>query len=312
MELKSLFNRKTVLRRTASLFLLGAAAVAFQCVVAETAYAHSLSITASASCVNGSPVISFTATSWNRTDIGGSNAEIDILVNNVKLTSGVFTVANTNQFSGTVAAPNGSAGTTVTVEAVAAVAWGDLFPSGQTSSVPVAIPATCPSTFLGCTVTQGGWGAPAHGSNPGAFLNAHFGAAYPLGVTVGGAPMSLRFDSAENVRAFLPQGGPPSFLNTSAINPTARTSAGVFAGQVLALQLNVDLYHLGSLTLSGTGTPFDGQTVSAVLTAANLALAGGPLPPGFASYSALNDLVDQLNGSFDGCVKSSWASAHLH
>ena len=92
MELKSLFNRKTVLRRTASLFLLGAAAVAFQGVVAETAFAHSLSISASASCVNGAPVIAYTVTSWNRTDIGGSNAEIDILVNNVKLTSGVFTV----------------------------------------------------------------------------------------------------------------------------------------------------------------------------------------------------------------------------
>jgi len=65
------------------------------------------------------------------------------------------------------------------------------------------------------------------------------------------------------------------------------------------------------LTLKGTGTPFDGQTVSAVLAAANLALAGGPLPPGFASYSALNDLVDNLNGSFDGCVKGSWATAHL-
>jgi hypothetical protein len=312
MELKSLFNRKTVLRQTASLFLLGAAAIAFQGAVAGTAYAHTLTITASASCVNGAPVISYTVTSWDRIDFGGSNNEIDILVNNVKLTSGMFTVANTNQFSGTVAAPNGFAGTTVTVEALAAVAWVDLFPSGQTSRVSVAIPATCASTFLGCTVTQGGWGAPPHGNNPGAFLVAHFGPAYPLGVTIGGVPFSLRFESAASVRAFLPQGGPPEPLNTSAVNPTARTSAGVFAGQVLALELNVDLYHLGSLTLSGTGTPFDGQTVSAVLAAANLALAGGPLPPGFASYSALNDLIDNLNGSFDGCVRDGWASTHLH
>jgi hypothetical protein len=263
--------------------------------------------------VNGAPVISYTVTSWNQTDISGSNTEIDILVNSVKVgPGGVFTVANSNQFSGTVAAPAGSAGTTVTVEAVAAGAWGDLYPNGQTSSVPVAIPATCRSNFLGCTVTQGGWGSNARGNNPGAFLVANFGATYPLGVTVGGAPFSLHFDGAANVTAFLPQGGPPAALNASILDPTSRTSAGVFAGQVLALELNVDLYHLGSLTLSGTGTPFDGQTVSAVLAAANLALADGPLPPGFASYSALNDLIDQLNGSFDGCVANGWASAHLH
>jgi hypothetical protein len=104
------------------------------------------------------------------------------------------------------------------------------------------------------------------------------------------------------VRAFLPQGGPPSFLNSSAINPTSRTSAGVFAGQVLALQLNVDINGEGNVIVTGTGTPFDGQTVSDVLAAANLALGDpGALPPGFASYSALNDLVDYFNGLFDNC-----------
>jgi hypothetical protein len=170
-------------------------------------------------------------------------------------------------------------------------------------------------TFTGCTVTQGGWGAPAHGNNPGTFLVTNFP---PLGVTIGlgypnpGSPSWLHFSAAVNVQGFLPQGGPPSFLNASALNPTSRTSAGVFAGQVLALTLNVQLEKFGSLVLSGTGTPFDGSTVAQVLAAANTAISGGALPPGFASFSALNDLVDSLNGSFDNCVQSGFAQTHLH
>jgi hypothetical protein len=159
-----------------------------------------------------------------------------------------------------------------------------------------------------CTVTQGGWGSTPRGNNPGAFLAANFPAA---GETIGGSPFFLTFTTAASVKNFLPQGGPPGALTSSATNPTAGTSAGVFAGQVLALQLNVDLKGFGSLVLSGTGTSLDGKTVTQVLAAANLALAGGALPAGF-TYSSLNDLVDLLNNSFDGCVATAWATAHLH
>jgi len=302
-------KRFSTFRRTTLLFLTGAAAVVFQGVVAQTASAHSLVVTATASCKNGAAVISYTATSWNHTDIGGTNTEIDILFNGVKVDAQPFSLSTTpaNQFSGEKPAP---ATASVTVQAVAAGNWGDGFPNGQTSEVSVTVPTNCVPS--GCTVTQGGWGAPAHGDNPGTFLNAKFATAFPSGVTIGGSPFKLLFTSAQDVRNFLPQGGPPSFLISSAINPTSRTTAGVFAGQVLALELNVALYGLGSLTLSGTGTSLDGSTVSAVLAAANLALAGGPLPAGFASYSALNDLIDQLNQSFDGCVMNGWAATHLH
>ena len=64
-----------------------------------------------------------------------------------------------------------------------------------------------PQQFSGCSVTQGGWGAPPHGNNPGAFLAAQFGTAFPSGVTIGGSPFALLFTSAPSVRSFLPQGG---------------------------------------------------------------------------------------------------------
>lgn len=297
-------KRFSTFRRTTLLFLTGAAAVVFQ----GTASAHSLTVTATASCKNGVAVISYTATSWDQTDIMGANTEIDILFNGVKVDAQPFSLSTTpkNQFSGEKPAP---ATPSVTVQAVAVGNWGDGFSNGQTSEVSVTVPTNCVTSR--CTVTQGGWGAPAHGKNPGTFLNAKFATAFPSGVKIGGSPFALLFTSAQAVRNFLPQGGPPSFLTSSATNPSSST-AGVFAGQVLALELNVALYGLGSLTLSGTGTSLDGSTVSAVLAAANLALAGGPLPAGFVSYSELNDLIDNLNQSFDDCAPDRFALTHLH
>jgi hypothetical protein len=179
----------------------------------------------------------------------------------------------------------------------------------STASINFSTPTVGPCTFKGCSVTQGGWGAPPHGNNPGAFLASNFGSAFPTGVSIGGSPFAVHFTSATAVQNFLPQGGPPSSLNTSATNPIT-TSAGVFAGQVLALRLNVSLYNLGSLTLTGTGTSLDGSTVSTILADANVALGGGSLPSGF-TFSSLNDLIDDLNSSFDGCMASSWATSHL-
>ena len=155
-----------------------------------------------------------------------------------------------------------------------------------------------PSPFTGCTVTQGGWHANPHGNNPGTLLAKVFPTVYPSGVTIGGT-FTLTFDSAAAVRAFLPAGGTPGVLTSSATDPTS-SAAGVFAGQVLALQLNVDIEHYGTVVISGTGTSFDGKTVADVLAAANTALGGGPLPAGF-TISSLNDLVDSLNQKFDNC-----------
>jgi hypothetical protein len=150
----------------------------------------------------------------------------------------------------------------------------------STATISFTTPTVGPCTFKGCSVTQGGWGAPPHGNNPGAFLEANFGSAFPTGVTIGGSPFAVHFTNATAVENFLPQGGTPSSLTASATNPIT-TSAGVFAGQVLALRLNVSLYNLGSLTLHGTGTSLDGSTVATILADANHALAGGSLPSGF-------------------------------
>jgi hypothetical protein len=172
-----------------------------------------------------------------------------------------------------------------------------------------------------CTFTQGGWGSKPSGNNPGQLLKSNFASVYPGGVEVGipgAAGFSLRFTSASGIENFLPSGSTPGALNADATNPTSPTSAGVLAGQVLALQLNVDFsaagvtpVSLGNLKLCNTGNPaLDGETVSDVLAAANHALGGGALPYGL-SYSGLNDLVTNLNESHDDCEATGWATAHL-
>jgi hypothetical protein len=172
----------------------------------------------------------------------------------------------------------------------------------QDNIVEVVVPPAPTGPFT--TVTQGGWGAPPHGNNPGAILLANFSKVYPAGYVRIGGNYTLTFTSQPAIQAFLPAGKTPSHLTASAVNPTS-SAAGVFAGQVLALQLNVDfssagVYRIGLGTLKLQSGPLAGWTVSQVLTAANIALGGGALPAGVTSISQLNDIVDSINQSFDG------------
>ena len=132
-------------KRIAWLFLIGALVIGFQGVVAGTASAHDLTVTATASCVNGAPVISYTAISWNPGGTGGSNAEIDILFDGVKVDAQPFSLATTppDQFSGQMPAP--SATNKVTVEGVAIANWDDGFLASDTpiASTTVNVPSNC-------------------------------------------------------------------------------------------------------------------------------------------------------------------------
>lgn len=183
-----------------------------------------------------------------------------------------------------------------------------------------------------CTYTQGGWGAAPAGNNPGSILATHFTSVYPAGVEVG-IPMhySMKFTSAKAIEVYLPAGGKGDVLKSNVTNPTS-TPSGVFGGQVLALQLNVNFNDtgkigdgqsptFGDLLISDTHTSFDAMTVRDVLAAANWALGGGMLSDiGIGDYSIrgnvsgtanLNDFVSFLNQGFDNCNPSDWVKDHL-
>jgi len=143
------------------------------------------------------------------------------------------------------------------------------------------------------TVTQGGWGAPAHGQNPGTILNAYFAAHPSASFLIGTAACrSVVFTSADQIRAFLPQGGAPAQLSTTG-------KKTVLAGQVLALTLNVGILGngLGSQVLFTTG-PAANKTVNQILADANTALGCGTFA-GYSSISQLNDIVDFINNKYD-------------
>jgi hypothetical protein len=128
------------MKRTVSLLFVALIALCFQTLLTSPATAHSLTVTASASCVNGAAVITYTAVSWNPGGVGGSNTEIDILFNGVKVDAQPFALP-TDQFTGQMQAP--SATNSVDVEAVAIASWDDGFPPGETSTVTVTIPSNC-------------------------------------------------------------------------------------------------------------------------------------------------------------------------
>src|SRR3989339_993461 len=167
--------------------------------------------------------------------------------------------------------------------------------------------STCDLTKF-TTYTQGGWGSPSN-SGPGTIRDAYFSAVYPSGLTVGGT-FTLKLTSAQAVEDYLPDGGTPAALTQNYINPT--TAINVLAGQVVAMQLNVDYsaagylgatsYNLGSLNiLSG---PFSGMTVNQFLAIANSALGGANT--GY-SLSDINAAATAINENFDnGTVNNGY------
>ncbi|MBI3890074.1 MAG: hypothetical protein HY303_00935 [Candidatus Wallbacteria bacterium] len=163
------------------------------------------------------------------------------------------------------------------------------------------------------TFTQGGWGAKAHGNNPGTLRDSRFAAAFPAGLTIGGA-FHVTFASAQAVANFLPQGGAAAALDASSVDPES-TSAGVLAGQLVAATLNVtfsaagylaqnDARPLGNLLVASG--PFAGTSVNALLELANRAIGGdsSALPPG-AGLSDLNDALTRVNECFDNGTENT-------
>jgi hypothetical protein len=131
-------------------------------------------------------------------------------------------------------------------------------------------------------------------------LASKFAQVYSSGYVRIGGTKTLSFTSAAAVHAFLPAGGTPAMLNATATNPTS-SSAGVLAGQVLALQLNVDFSRAG-VTKPGLGDLlYQGYPVSVVLDAANQVLGGNTsvLDAVGLNISDLNAIIDAINNNFD-------------
>ena len=182
------------------------------------------------------------------------------------------------------------------------------FPNGKS----IVIHTSCSQPiYVGMTVTSDGFtykitqlttipfSSPA--TNPGTIRDMYFHEVFPSGLEVGGI-YKLKLTSAYAVEKFLPQGGTPKALDKNYVNPTS-TAAGVFAGQVVALQMNVSFNDAGKI---GSGSvklgqlivnagPLAGKTVYEVLALANTALGASTTP---YTILQLNDAVTAINENF--------------
>ena len=175
------------------------------------------------------------------------------------------------------------------------------------------------------TYDQTEWGDSAGAA--GMLLQAEYGSVYAstgdlfhIGIVSPG--FFLEFTSAFHLDEFLPANGAVGPLVTDLANPTT-TSAGIFAGEVAGLKLNIDFsaagllpgtsgLHFGDLVLTGmTGTDsgLNGLTVSQFLSLDDMALGGAAT--GF-TITDLDIELAELNNAFDdGTVGSSFAQDHL-
>jgi hypothetical protein len=250
-------------------------------------------------------------------------------------TTGTVTYSNAafnlSGTSGTVTAKvdGGSAGGNITNCAHLVTSGGQTLDACNTQSVGANV---CVDGTAGCgwkdgdlvTYNQAAWSALPQASSA---LQNNFATVYAstfgtleLGIP-GATGFSALFSSADAILHYVPTTGAPAALDTDLNNPVT-TSAGVFGGDVLALQLDVDFgdagvlagnspVHFGDLHLCGlTGTTagLDGSTVRAFAGVANTALGGGST--GY-TIADLDGLADELAAAFNDGTVTTFAQAHL-
>ena len=157
-------------------------------------------------------------------------------------------------------------------------------------------------------------------------LQNHYAAVSILGSLAIGSGKTIFFNSADAVRNFLPQSGAPGQLTDTIVFNPLTTSAGSFAGEVLALRLNVgfsDTGFLGDADVSfgdlrihnvpelGPGLNFTGLTVRELYDIAGSVLGGQSPAAYFTTIASLNSVSAELNRSFGGGYVTDWALAHL-
>jgi len=127
--------------------------------------------------------------------------------------------------------------------------------------------------------------------------------------------------------------GAPDALSQTVNNPTNMGTGGILATEALALKINqsfsevfvtpatgfsgLTLVDMESVLLDGRSltsaqaAALNGQATLQVREAVDVPLGGGPGPYGL-TLAQLADLLHLLNGSFEDCVASAFAQAHLY
>jgi len=194
-----------------------------------------------------------------------------------------------------------------------------------------------------CTYGKGGYAGPGA---PGQLYDNNFLTVFGSGLTIGiddgagpkhDAKWNATTTGRANLKTALSGGGASGALTADTVDATS-ISGGTLSRNTAALALNIGFNaagitgngthtNLGSLTLcnlvGGTvispnftltaaeAAALNGTTISQVLADANNALGGNGLPAYVGSFGDLNELVGTLNGAFDTCAVSAFATTYL-
>jgi hypothetical protein len=191
------------------------------------------------------------------------------------------------------------------------------------STIEISGSTVCTPGAPGCgwsagdmrTFTQSSYGDSTGAG--GALIVSRFGTIYPSGVSIGGTN-TMRFTSAAFAIDYLPATGTAAALTGSLTNPLT-TSSGELGGELLALQLNLDLADAGFIT---NAVPFgslffcnfiavpqlNGTTVDDFVADANWLLGGGG---GTLSPATTSAVARALNNAFVDGTPSSFAQSTL-
>ncbi|WP_317898956.1 T9SS type A sorting domain-containing protein [Aurantibacillus circumpalustris] len=161
-----------------------------------------------------------------------------------------------------------------------------------------------PDPCDGKTYTQGAWGA-GNGNTASQYLNSHFNASFPSGLTIGCGTRKLKLTSASAIAAFLPSGSTPAILSTGTLTNPGGSYNNVLAGQLVTLILNATFdandpnFSPSPIAISNytiiSGT-FSGMTVGNLIILANNIIGGCSSQ---YSYSQLNVAIDNINNTYD-------------
>jgi hypothetical protein len=170
------------------------------------------------------------------------------------------------------------------------------------------------------TYNQSDWGDPTTAA--GMLMNNKFdsiyassGGVFVIGSTTPG--FFMVFTGEVNLAEFLPSSGTPGPLDSNYVNPTS-SSAGLFAGEVAALKLNLDFSDAGLIPnssgllfgdldltgLSGSESSLNGLTVEQFFAISQAALAGQATSIGFPD---IENLASEINDAFDDGQPTSFA-----
>lgn len=171
--------------------------------------------------------------------------------------------------------------------------------------------------------SQSDWGNSADPA--GTVLQEDYNLVYPTGILEVGIPgaggFSMTFTDAVSIGNYLPASGGAFPLTANLFNPTGSPS-GVFGGDVLALQLDVDFSDAGYLSgssgllfgdliianLTGSDSDLNGLSIREFLSDANTCLGGGACLDGLANEDAI---AGSLTFAFDSSQPDEFAQDFL-